>query len=77
MLTKRGPWFGSQGLKFLCVTLLHLTPPKQFAMCDALIDLVATEIISYMTPENVVEEIFCDPPPCVPSPITTFYTADN
>ena len=71
MLTKGGIISGSQGLKFPYVTIPRLTLSEQLAACDALIDLVAAEIISHMTPENVVEEMFCDPPPCAPFPSLT------
>ena len=77
MLTEGGALSGSQGSKFLRVTLSRFTPPVQLITCDALIDLVATEIASYLTPENVVGELFCDPPPCAPSPYPAHYGTDN
>jgi hypothetical protein len=55
-------------LVFLHVSLSCLTPSEQLATCDILVDLAAIEITSNMTPENVVDEMFCYPPPCVPSP---------
>lgn len=73
MPTKGGTLSGSQGLEFLYIPLPLLTLLEQLATCDTLIDLVATEIISHMTPENVIEEMFCDPPPCGPSLIPTHY----
>jgi hypothetical protein len=77
MLIEGGTLSGSQGLRFLCVSLSRLTPSEQLAACDALIDLVATEIASHMTPDNVVDEMFCNPPPCVPFLIPIHCVADN
>ena len=68
MFTEGGALSGSQGPKFLHIPLPFLTLPEQFTTCDTLIDLVAVEIASRMTPENVVEEMFCNPPPCILSP---------
>jgi hypothetical protein len=62
---------------FLYVSLPCLTPSEQLAACDALIDLAAIEIASHMTLENVIDEIFCDPPPYVPFPALVDYVADN
>lgn len=56
---------------------MRLTPSEQLAACDALIDLLTAKIISYLTPENVVDEIFGDPPLHVPLPIPNHYSADN
>ena len=69
MLSKGGTSSGSQGLKLLHVTLPRLTPSEQLDACDALIDLVITEIVSHMTLENVVDEMFCNPAPYVPFPL--------
>ena len=77
MPTEGGTASGSQGLMFLHVSLSHLTPSEQLAAGGALIELVATEIASHMTQENVIDEMFCDPPPCVPSTTPTHYVADN
>ena len=77
MLTKRGTLSGSQGPIFLCVSLSRLTPSEQLTACNALVDLAAAEIVSNMTPENVVDEMFYDPSPCVPSPAPIQYVADN
>ena len=77
MLTEGGALSSSQGPKFPRVTLSRLTQPEQLTTCDALIDLVATEIASYLTPENVVGEMFCDPPPCVPFPFPAHYGTDK
>ena len=46
-------------------------------MCEALIDLVGAEIALYMTSQNVVEEVFRDPPPCARFPVPTRYVTDN
>ena len=62
---------------FLYVSLSRLTPSEQLATCDILVDLAATEITSNMTPENVVDEMFCYPPPCVPSLAPIHHVADN
>ena len=77
MPTEGGALSGLQGLKFLHVSLPHLTPSEQLSVCPALIDLVATKIASNMTPENVVDEMFCGPPLCVPFPVPIHYVGDN
>jgi hypothetical protein len=77
MPAERGTLSGSRGLMFLYVSLPCLTPSEQLAACDALIDLAAIEIASHMTLENVIDEIFCDPPPYVPFPALVDYVADN
>jgi hypothetical protein len=77
MLIEGGTLSGSQGLRFLHVSLSRLTPSEQLAACDALIDLVATEIVSHMTPDNVIDEMFCDPPPCVPFLVPIHDVADK
>lgn len=53
---------GTQGLKSLCDRSWPLTPSRQLNTCDALVDLAANEIISQLAPENVVEEVFWNPP---------------
>ena len=49
MLIEGGTVSSPQGLRFLCVSLSCLTPSEQLAACDALIDVVATEIASHDT----------------------------
>ena len=46
---------------------LHVSPPRPtVSVCSVLVNRLNSEITSSMTPENVIEEIFCGPPPCVP-----------
>ena len=77
MLIKGGTVSSPQGLRFLRVSLSCLTPSEQLAACDALIDVVATEITSHMTPDNVVDEMFCNPPPCALFLALTHYATDK
>lgn len=62
MPTEGGTLCGSQGMNFLRVPPQHSTPSGQLDTCDALVDLAANEIVSQMTPENVIEEMFWNSP---------------
>ena len=48
-----------------CLNLHALPPCSALAICNVLVDRLSAEIISSMTPENVIEEVFCGLPPCV------------
>ena len=77
MPSKGNTLLGSQGLKLPHVPLPHLTVMEQLTTCDALVNLVTTEIISHMTPKNVVEEMFYDPPSYILFPIPICHITDN
>lgn len=49
----------------------------QLAACGALIDLVTTKVASNLTRENVIDEMFCGPPLCVPFSVLIHYIANN
>lgn len=62
MLTEGGTICGPQSMDSLHPLMHRLTPSEQLATCDALVDLAVDEIVSQMTPENIVEEMFRDSP---------------
>ena len=62
MLTQGGASSGSQGLGFLHILLQLLTLSLQLCPDSALTDLAVNEIVSQLTLENVVEEMFLDSP---------------
>ena len=69
MLPEGGTLYGPRGVNLHRIILRLLTQPGQLPdnnTCEALVELAADKIVSQMTPENAVEEMFWNSQAWVP-----------